>query len=145
MKIVDNKINWVCLKEKCPKNCCKSFISNNTSLKYEIKNNEIPLMTGEEEKLSLSKVSPDRNHYIDINNDSSCPYLKTGKCSVYDDRPSYCRSYPFYIDLSCGLSIDKQCPGLGAGWTSINELRGELNNTIKIYDFWISQINNEVK
>jgi Fe-S-cluster containining protein len=47
-----------------------------------------------------------------------CCYLdEDARCSVYDSRPLYCRTYPLIRDTYEGLemSVDHTCPGVGEG------------------------------
>lgn len=39
-----------------------------------------------------------------------CPYLKEYKCTIYDKRPTVCRTYPLSPNLDNEIYIDLQCP-----------------------------------
>ena len=42
-----------------------------------------------------------------------CVFLgKDLKCTIYDERPAFCRSFPFYIEEG-GVDVDLSCPGVG--------------------------------
>jgi Fe-S-cluster containining protein len=41
--------------------------------------------------------------------DGECVFLKNDKCSVYDNRPTACRIFPYTSDGNKG-SIDPECP-----------------------------------
>jgi len=133
-------IHWICLKDKCPNNCCGYFKSSNKSIIDGIQNNEIPLLKGEEKKvLSKQKVIGNKL-YLKINKDSSCPFWDKGSCKIYANRPSYCKAYPFYIDPACGLCIDKRCPGLNKGWTELKDLKETFKSLKSLYNFWIDDL-----
>lgn len=54
------------------------------------------------------------NHDQDLqleNVDGHCIFLVDGRCSVYDDRPQGCRTYPLILDLSVDrIVLDDVCP-----------------------------------
>lgn len=48
----------------------------------------------------------------------SCRFLKNGKCSVYEDRPTQCRTFPFWpenIDPKSWKKLSEFCPGIDQG------------------------------
>lgn len=52
--------------------------------------------------------------------DTDCQYLKGTKCSVYEARPTQCRTWPFWSEnLKSQRAWDKEvasyCPGVGKG------------------------------
>jgi uncharacterized protein len=46
-----------------------------------------------------------------------CVFLKDGGCSIYDARPTQCRTYPFWPDIMRAPEVwqqeAEQCPGIG--------------------------------
>lgn len=81
--------------------------------------------------------------YIKLNKDKSCPLLGKNKlCGHYKDRPSLCRAYPFYIDMHSGLNIDSSCPGIGKGWTAIDDLNETIQSLSKIYNLQIDNLDD---
>lgn len=45
-----------------------------------------------------------------------CVFLGDDKrCSIYDRRPVFCRSYPFYHEDDSSIDVDLSCPGVGRG------------------------------
>jgi Fe-S-cluster containining protein len=54
------------------------------------------------------------NHEKDYqlkNVDGHCIFLVDGRCSVHDDRPQGCRTYPLILDLSVDrVVLDDVCP-----------------------------------
>lgn len=48
--------------------------------------------------------------------DGFCAFLgKDNRCTVYDHRPSYCRTFPFYVEAGSEIDMDLSCPGIGCG------------------------------
>jgi Fe-S-cluster containining protein len=48
-----------------------------------------------------------------------CVFLESGKCSIYDVRPTQCRTYPFWPNIirapQTWAKEAAQCPGIGEG------------------------------
>jgi len=141
------EINWVCLKDKCPQNCCGYFEGNLTrhvSIN-NIEHHDIIILPKEAEKFKSAGLGEyleekKENFYFKLGEDRSCPFFKNNKCSQYKNRPSLCRAYPFYIDLFSGLNIDTGCPGVGKGWTNIKKIKPFLKALIKVYKKHINDI-----
>lgn len=140
--IQNNKINWSCLKNKCPHNCCAKMDKNTNNLLslFNFNNNFIPLV--DDDGLILNKKIEKKNiikldgggKYIKCDENGSCPFLSnSGKCSIYKYRGASCKSYPFFVDKYLGLCIDLKCPGVGKGWTSINKITDMIDNLKKVY------------
>jgi Fe-S-cluster containining protein len=50
----------------------------------------------------------------------TCPFLKDGQCSVYEARPTQCRTFPYWPenfapDLDFKHELELYCPGIGKG------------------------------
>lgn len=150
IKTNKNKINWKCKGSKCNNNCCGTFDGRNSNFDKSycsvsnINHNEI-LLLGKDVKNILkcnkrSNIKKNKgNYYIRLKKDGSCPFLNKGKCSIYSIRPLLCRSYPFYIDASSGLVVDKSCPGLESGWTDKNIIDKYVDSATNLY---LEQIKN---
>lgn len=148
------KINWICLKDKCPKNCCGKFYSAKTNCKqsvFGISEKLIPL-TPYDQKILLKKKhqefltkEKDCSWYIKTKRNGNCPFLKNGLCSIYSIRPSSCRAYPFFFNKYNGLVIDLNCPGWKKGWTDIKEIKKMLKNLINVYCWQIKKIKKMLK
>lgn len=44
------------------------------------------------------------------NGNDFCPYLKDFKCTIYENRPTVCRTYPLSPNLDNNIYIDTLCP-----------------------------------
>ena len=68
----------------------------------------------------------------------NCMFLKEKKCSVYESRPSQCRTWPFWNDNMkvkvWNMDISVNCPGIG---------KGKLINKRKTKKFLIEDLKNE--
>ncbi|HAS00131.1 MAG TPA: hypothetical protein DEA43_02435 [Candidatus Moranbacteria bacterium] len=144
----DLQINWICLRDKCAKNCCgafedplPNFVSIEGQERYEIEvlPNEIKKLKNDCKDCIKSNADKGKS-YMNLYKDHTCVLLKNGMCSKYEKRPSVCRSYPFYIDLFSGLNIDNSCPGVKKGWTNVSDLHINLSSLIKLYKSHIKNI-----
>lgn len=45
---------------------------------------------------------------------SNCRYLKDSKCTIYEKRPTVCRTYPLSIDITNEIYIDISCPAVSS-------------------------------
>ena len=59
-------------------------------------------------------------HLSFISEDNACVFLKNGKCSVYEHRPSQCGTFPFWPELvrdedTWEEDVASFCPGVGQG------------------------------
>jgi Fe-S-cluster containining protein len=142
----EQEINWICLKENCPENCCGYFrdrLPNYKSIKG-IQHDEILILPKEISSLSNKHIIKKKgNHYLKLKKNRSCPFFANGKCNQFDIRPSVCRAYPFYIDLFTGLNIDITCPGIRGGWTRIETIKPALMSLIRCYKKHIEDIEGE--
>lgn len=78
-------------------------------------------------QLGISLASFDRDycekvgaHLSFISEDNACVFLEDGKCSIYEHRPSQCRSFPFWPELVASEDTWEEdvasfCPGVGQG------------------------------
>ena len=52
-------------------------------------------------------------------NKGNCIFLKNKKCTVYKNRPTQCRTWPFWNEnmknKTWNTNVEKYCPGVGAG------------------------------
>ncbi|HET6455790.1 MAG TPA: YkgJ family cysteine cluster protein [Armatimonadota bacterium] len=48
--------------------------------------------------------------------DGFCVFLEEDRrCSIYDERPGLCRSFPFFLEDDGSIDIDLSCPGVDRG------------------------------
>ena len=56
---------------------------------------------------------------IIIPHDSACPFLLDDACTIQDDKPSQCRTYPFWPEIiqveGAWEAEAAECPGIGRG------------------------------
>jgi Fe-S-cluster containining protein len=67
-----------------------------------------------------TKQVDDRISLRDLEQDNwNCIMLKNGKCSIYEDRPLQCRTFPFWPQNICHEDkwehVKDDCPGIGKG------------------------------
>ena len=67
-------------------------------------------------------------HLKEIQNQPECRFLKNSKCSVYEGRPTQCRTWPFWPEnlnaKDWKRDVVNFCPGAGKGPThSYSEIR----------------------
>lgn len=65
-----------------------------------------------------------------------CQFLKLGKCSIYEARPTQCRTWPFWPEMMNAKSWNKDvvnyCPGVGKGrLISVAEIEKTLSEQIQ--------------
>jgi len=58
-------------------------------------------------------------HLIESKNNPDCMFLKNKACTVYESRPTQCRTWPFWPEVMNAKSWKKEvasfCPGIGKG------------------------------
>lgn len=58
-------------------------------------------------------------------NNMTCQFLVGGKCSIYEARPTQCKTFPFWPELgfkSKYMALKEFCPGIGKGKISDGKL-----------------------
>jgi Fe-S-cluster containining protein len=124
LKKDNDKVYLECLEGKCAK-CCKTF-----NLIY-INNNEL-----KSKKSDLMLKFLNKKAYIKGTH-QGCSYLSNdGTCSIYDNRPNVCRSYPWY-KIDGDIFYDSGCPGIKYCSDGKQKRRDDclddILNTTKIY------------
>lgn len=149
-QIKDDKINWICLEDKCPENCCGpyDYKGNKVSL-FGNRGNLIPLIPRDfltlESKKHKFALTEDQGMYINTHCNGTCPFLKENKCSIYHKRPAGCRAYPFFLSKYSGLCVDTNCPGWGKGWTELHDIRIMVAEMIRVYECHLHKIRKRFK
>ena len=149
LSLEKDKINFRCLKEKCPKSCCGPFNGVQSKLFSLYKHGFSDIALSRENVDYIRKIGKKDKAYLDnktrlwfvrLNKDKSCPFHIKGSCGIYKSQPPMCKAYPLYLDPFAGLCIDTSCPGVGKGWTKIKDLKKEINALKEINDLWIKTI-----
>lgn len=71
------------------------------------------------------------------NGDDFCPYLKDFKCTIYENRPTVCRTYPLSPNLDNSIYIDTLCPEVNKSNKFIiqdNNINKNFDNSV-FYDY----------
>ena len=67
------------------------------------------------------------------NGNNFCPYLKNFKCTIYQNRPTVCRTYPLSPNLDNHIYIDTLCPEINKSDSLIiknNKIHENFDNSI---------------
>jgi len=149
LKIKNKKLNWKCIDKNCNNHCCKSFkkqskeFKNHYACLKDIDYNEIILIEDEIKKFHKNEIKKIYDeYYLSIKNDGFCPFLENEKCNIYNKRPAMCKAYPFYFDPFRGMGVDRKCPGINQGWTSLAEIKKYLSAAEKLYKYQIKKYKN---
>ncbi len=157
--LVENgKINFSCLAADCPSPCCGTYEGVDPDLVpvYEHGFSDIPVSANTKDQLEEmgegDKIKQDSHIgmcFIELNQDKSCPFFENGLCNIYGLEPPVCAAYPFYIDPFGGLCVDRSCPGVGNGWTDVQEFEKEFLALMKEYELFfasldIFEVNEEI-
>lgn len=59
---------------------------------------------------------PTNQWFLNQSKNKTCGFLIEGKCSIYEARPTQCRTFPFWPENIMTMSSLKEvCPGIGEG------------------------------
>jgi Fe-S-cluster containining protein len=72
-------------------------------------------------------------HFKEKNKNGDCQFLVKKRCSIYEARPTQCRTWPFWKENMAtkvwNKEISKFCPGIGMGnLISIKEIKRKLKD-----------------
>ena len=67
------------------------------------------------------------------NGDTFCKYLKNHKCTIYENRPSICRTYPLSANIDEMIYIDVLCPAVDTQVNSTPIIQNQQIN--KSFDY----------
>jgi len=62
-----------------------------------------------------------------------CPYLKDFKCTIYEERPTVCRTYPLSPNLDDNIYVDTLCPEINKPGLDIiknNKILKSFDNSV---------------
>jgi Fe-S-cluster containining protein len=86
-------------------------------------------------------LSAKPTYYLRLRSDGTCAALSGDRmCTIYVARPTLCRAFPFYFDLFAGLSMVESCPGVGAGESTIMEVRESIRAAVEMYESWLAYV-----
>lgn len=141
----EGKTSFSSLGAACPNHCCGAYdgISPNLQPLGTVKFSEIILLPEDEQCLRnahhdhLILVGEDGIARIRTAPDGTCAALENGVCAVYQNRPTICRAYPFYLDMYAGVCRLQECPG-GISEMTPEDYPDMLKSMLDIYRFRIS-------
>jgi len=67
---------------------------------------------------------------MQIQKENACPFLDDKNCSIYDARPMSCRAFPLGFNGKNFILVDEECPGIGKGKTTPEDLE-DIRNAAK--------------
>jgi Fe-S-cluster containining protein len=148
LEVINGKVNFVCLKEECPSSCCGPFggVQKGIDSVEGREFSEIVLTPDDTRRLlanghsHLIELTRSGTYRMRLHEDSTCVAFKNGRCSINDVKPTVCRAFPFYVDMFVGLCGVTECPGFGAGWTTIEKLSNEIQASKEMYQYWLDSI-----
>jgi Fe-S-cluster containining protein len=151
IEVIDGKINFVCLREQCPTSCCGPFggVQKGIDSIAGKKFSEIVLTPEDAQRIIAAGFShfvelcEDGHYRMRVYEDGTCSALKENRCSIHPVKPTVCRAFPLYVDMFVGLCGVTACPGFGAGWTPVENLKGEVEAAKTMYQFWLDSIVNK--
>ncbi len=151
VEIVDDKINFVCLKEECPQSCCGPFGGVQRGIdSVEGRDFSEIILTDEDSKgilasgySNLIELTDHDNYRMKLLLDGTCSAFVEGRCTVHRIKPTICKAFPLYVDMFVGLCAITSCPGFGAGWTRIDRLYFEIEASKKMYNYWLTLMENK--
>jgi Fe-S-cluster containining protein len=88
-------------------------------------------------KFTREFCQKDDNGYFHLTGfESACRFLENNRCSVYEARPTQCRTWPFWPETLSAKSWQREvaayCPGVGKGKTwSRAEIEEQLQAQLK--------------
>jgi Fe-S-cluster containining protein len=145
--IENDRIHFKCLNSHCPNNCCGPSFENSEGIikaqpVFKVQRNTVPLTEFEAQEI-IEKFGEDKlikeecsGYHILCTNENGCIFFdkSASKCSIYKENFLSCKSYPFFYDKYWGLCIDDSCPGVGAGWTGLKDIKKMVAHLRKVYE-----------
>lgn len=84
----------------------------------EVLNNELPYFRKEHPTALVKNKYPEEYYALALKKGhGSCVFLNERRCSVYQQRPTYCRQFPyhFYVSDRIKVELDLSCRGVWTG------------------------------
>ena len=156
LKIIDGKINFNCLMDRCEHCCCGPFsgITDNIASVDGRPFDEIILTNDDYAKIyesgnselideSVSPITGKTYYKMKLKPDGSCQALKNGRCSINHYKPTLCKAFPFYFDMFTGL-----CAIMCDGFTDecnadLDECKESMDAARQMYEYWIKFYSEE--
>lgn len=148
LEVIDGRINFSCLREKCPNSCCGPFggVQRGIDSIEGRRFSEIVLTPEDSNKIiqaghsHLIERTSSGEYRMRLLEDGTCIALEGGLCSIHPVKPTLCRAFPFYVDMFVGLCGVTDCPGFGSGWTKVEKLQDEIKAAKEMYTFWLDRM-----
>jgi Fe-S-cluster containining protein len=144
-----NKSVFKCLQNNCLKSCCGSFSGISKKLiSLDGRPFSEIVLTDDDAKIFIENglenfievgYSKTYNRYYKrmlTDPDGNCISYKSGRCSIYEFRPTLCKAFPFYFDAFAGLCVIN-CAGVILTNTDIEDCKSYIEEARKMYYFWL--------
>lgn len=138
--------HFLCKGKLCNKNCCMEFngISDRIiPFRGLIDFSDIVLSKDDFAALiehgyqRFIDTSNEKIYKIKTSETGVCSAFSSGKCLIYDFRPTVCKAYPFYIDMFAGLCTIKDCDAVSNDSNMIDYI-DDIRAVLEVYKKWIS-------
>ena len=94
----------------CPSRCCDgkegTIFSQLILDDFEVVSKNFPLL------FTFGELGYLKANILFTNGNGFCPYIRNHQCTIYNERPSICRSYPLSPNLDNKVYIDDSCPAV---------------------------------
>lgn len=148
VQINDGKINFTCLRDACPNSCCGPFggVQRGIDSVEGRRFSDIVLTPQDTQKIieagssHLIESTEEGRFRMRLQDDGTCTAFRGGICTIHKVKPTLCRAFPFYVDMFVGLCGVTACPGFGAGWTKVEDLKDEIEAAKHMYEFWLDRL-----
>lgn len=122
-------MNFQC-QESCAGKCCKVNWDGQAHFVFLTKHDRIRLSAHLQKPIVLFASygefartrftnQKSRQWFLNLDN-GKCPFLKEGKCGVYEARPIQCRTFPFWPENVATPTrwkmLEEFCPGINKGY-----------------------------
>lgn len=112
----------------CDAQCCSSSIIFASAYDFDFVAKYFPILF----YVRDGSISPVYFFYYGEKAGTKCPYLNQNLCSIYEERPYACRTYPFSIENG-KFCYDDGCPQiseLSAGGLPLFDSKKDVNNAL---------------
>ena len=143
--MVITAMNIQCDSLKCNNNCCSAFsgISSHLTPFGKLACFSDIILTNEDYQLLIKagyaefiEIGEEGLKKLKTLKDGCCCAYQQGKCTIYENRPTICRAYQFYIDIFAGLCVINDCPSAPNN-DRIIEYAEDIKTVLAVYKYWI--------